>query len=317
MKCIKCNNLLPDDSDFCQYCGARIKNTADQNNANDSKEKLPVPPLEAVLSTQEKAEPIITAIPASELINNPIELCFIEEDSESSEEAYNNSTETKEEKQVDVEVSRGSNKKQKTRYCKKCGTMIDPKTKKCPNCNLFKKKRFCKNCGAEIPAGEKKCPRCKKEKKSNRIFKVFLGGLAIVTIIALGVFCVYQWMEIDDLQSKNSKLNSEIVSLKATNKELDNEVVSLKTTNKNLSNENKDLQKEIGTLKIISDGYWDMWYKVRFYEEYVVFVPNNKTKKYHTYGCDDFDEDYEGTFWIYSVRSAKADGYKACSKCID
>lgn len=303
MKCIKCNNLLPDDSEFCQYCGARIENTADKNDANDSKEELQMPTSDVVVAALEKPEPIITAIPASEPINNPIELRFIEEDSESPKEAYNNSTETKEERQVDIENPQGTNKKQKTRYCKKCGTMIDPKTKKCPNCNPLKKKRFCKNCGSEIPAGEKKCPHCKKEKKSNRIFKVFLAVLAVVTIIALGVFCVYQWMEIDDLQSENSKLNSEIISLK--------------TTNKKLNNENKDLEEEIDALEIISDDYWDMWYKVWFYEEYVVFVPNNKTKKYHTYGCVDFDEDYEGTFWIYGVKAAEADGYKACSKCID
>lgn len=312
--------MLPDDSEFCQYCGARIKNTADKNDANDSKEELQMPTPDVVVATQEKTEPIITAIPASEPINNPIEPLFIEEDSESPKEAYNNSTETKEERQVDVENPQGTNKKQKTRYCKKCGTMIDPKTKKCPNCNPLKKKRFCKNCGIEIPAGEKKCPQCKNEKQSSGINKAILMFLLIATIIVLAVFCVFQYMQIDDLQSEKGKLDNEIVSLKSNNEDLtkhNNDLQtqnkSLQTENENLKTKNKNLQSEIDSLEERYDDYWDKSFKLWFYEEYVVVVADDGTNKYHKYGCEDFD----GDFWAFNVEAAKGKGYKACKKCID
>lgn len=53
--------------------------------------------------------------------------------------------------------------------------------------------------------------------------------------------------------------------------------------------------------------------KVRldFYEKYAVLV-NEDSKKYHKYGCDDFDE---SSFGIYSLDVAKQNGYHACPKC--
>lgn len=37
MKCTKCNQMIPDESIFCLYCGTRVKNEPDCQNAKSRK----------------------------------------------------------------------------------------------------------------------------------------------------------------------------------------------------------------------------------------------------------------------------------------
>ncbi len=50
---------------------------------------------------------------------------------------------------------------------------------------------------------------------------------------------------------------------------------------------------------------------VSFYEEYVVFISDG-SNRYHTYGCESFDD---STFWAYNIDQAIDLGYRPCSKC--
>ena len=56
MKCIKCGHALPDDSEFCQYCGARLDQSVEapvENNAEDhTAETGTAEALAGILATQ-------------------------------------------------------------------------------------------------------------------------------------------------------------------------------------------------------------------------------------------------------------------------
>ena len=68
------------------------------------------------------------------------------------------------------------------------------------------------------------------------------------------------------------------------------------------------MEDEISDLQF--DNLTDKW-ALKFYEEYAALV-NENSKKYHKYGCDDFDS---SSFWIYNINAAEQKGYYACSKC--
>ena len=51
-----------------------------------------------------------------------------------------------------------------------------------------------------------------------------------------------------------------------------------------------------------------------FYDQYVVFVSDDGTKIYHKVDCDKFDS---SSFWAYNTEAAKSKGYTPCSWCCD
>ncbi len=51
--------------------------------------------------------------------------------------------------------------------------------------------------------------------------------------------------------------------------------------------------------------------QLRFYEEHIGLV-NRFDHKYHTYGCEDFDD---SEFWAYNIDQAEQLGYRPCPKC--
>ena len=53
--------------------------------------------------------------------------------------------------------------------------------------------------------------------------------------------------------------------------------------------------------------------KLRFYEKYIVIVPDDGTNKYHIYGCSRYDETSE--FFAFNINAAKGKGYKPCPYC--
>lgn len=75
------------------------------------------------------------------------------------------------------------------------------------------------------------------------------------------------------------------------------------------SNETEKLKDEVSDLERekIKQGW-----SLDFYEEHVVIVGDDGTNKYHKYGCDDLDTSY---FWAYNTEAARQKGYRACSKC--
>ncbi len=195
MICNKCNNGLPDDSKFCQYCGNKI-------------EARPSEPVNAFYNQ------------TSQTVGNIYNVAY------------------QQPKRV---------KLPKTRYCSKCGSLIDNETKKCIGCG----KQYLKGI------------------KINK-YTITIGALSMAIFVSI-IINIMQFNKIDDLSWKLNYYG----------------------------------KKSYGTTSYSGNKEYN------FYKKYAVLIDKN-SKKYHRYGCTDFDDSY---FWIYNVAAAEQKGYTACPKC--
>ena len=50
-----------------------------------------------------------------------------------------------------------------------------------------------------------------------------------------------------------------------------------------------------------------------FMDECIAIVPDDGSKKYHKYKCDEYESG--SSFWAFNTEAAISRGYKACDKC--
>lgn len=148
-----------------------------------------------------------------------------------------------------------------------------------------KKKRFCKMCGGLIDRGSKKCTSCGKQyfklHKLSKRTTIFM--IICFILVSLNVFqCIFLAESRGTVSTQRgviAKKNAEITQLKKDVEEY-----------KKQAEENSK--------------------KAKFLDDYIVLI-GEKNNKYHKYDCADF----QGSFHAYNISAAKAEGYRACSKC--
>ncbi len=142
---------------------------------------------------------------------------------------------------------------------------------------------FCKICGNPIDTKTKKCMRCGK--KHSRFFNAFSITTITLSIIIIGLTTLTITQHITITNQRDT------IDLK-TKKVIE------------LWEKNFELYSEIDTLL---DSF-------SFYEDNVVIVEMDGSKKYHTYDCRYYDSDYS---FVYDIAIAKLNGYSPCSKCLE
>lgn len=111
MKCFKCGYALPDDSEFCQYCGVKLETEPEQSNAAYAVPKLIIEP-----------QPFEPEAPRIGTVKDLPESGKDHADATLSAEGTGN---------IPQEEAKSGGKQ---RYCKFCGGAIHPKTRKCQSC---------------------------------------------------------------------------------------------------------------------------------------------------------------------------------------
>lgn len=171
-----------------------------------------------------------------------------------------------------------SGKSVKVKYCSRCGSAIDNKTKKCTGCGkqYFRGLRLTK-------------------------FSVTVIIMSLV-ILALSALCVFQYI---NTQTATSELQAEVTRLEQQVKSKDSTIKTKDTKIKQLEGEIDDLE----------DEKWDNWAKLSFYDRSVVIIPDDGSKTYHKYGCSKLDT--SNGYWILNEEATDYYGYKKCTKCND
>lgn len=149
--------------------------------------------------------------------------------------------------------------------------------------------KYCSHCGKAIDAVTKKCSGCGKQYFRGIPWRI------TITIILTILLCASLSFNIL-LYSNNTEKQEEIDSL---NHEIDC-----------YEEENYILTKQ-------NERYFNYWIEsfneIAFYDEYIVFVVDDGTMKYHKYDCSIF-QNCEG-FWAYNTEAAEVEGYEPCSLC--
>lgn len=262
MKCPTCGLPLPEDSEFCQYCGANVKEAP--------VEVSPVPPELPKAGAGEAPEAVSVQKPTERLLER--EACAAVRDTFRSDAAAPQ-REEKSEISAPVEYTEGPKtnlpRHGRARYCKRCGNLIDPDTKKCCGCG-------------------------------KQYFRPKTG----VPIIILTIICVAS-LSFNVAQFIWGKGQAD--ALAETKDQMEVLQKALSSLEKNFASRNEKVGDQ--ALQIASQRR-----KLSFYEDCACCV-NKGSKKYHIYGCEDFDT--SSSFWIYNIEAAKGYGYTACPKCYD
>lgn len=183
--------------------------------------------------------------------------------------------------------------------------------------HIFKKKekkasapksRFCKHCGSPIDPATKKCTGCGKQyfrlpsrKGSSLVWKV----VAVLSVIAV-CLCIYRITQLEtrlsDMQSLVTEQEAKIAELSKTGESLQKRIAEKSSKVASLTGDINTLKRKNEKMEKVYD----------FCNDHVVVVSDDGTRKYHKIQCIYFDD---SCFWAYNLEAAQQQGYKPCSFC--
>ena len=345
MLCNKCNHTLPDDSEFCQYCGKKIETLADSvmskivNNPDMSSEDV----LDELLEFQAKAT--IEAMDANSKkqpdLEDNADFGLVPE-----KPIYTHAL-----KSVDGEVEYlnklYTTNGEKIKWTRRGSTgvsgvngMIDIYDTFLPSGQFYKTiyiNMYGAKTSSTAPKGfylRKKAITKIKQKSQSQVkikfcsrcgnaidnttkictgcgkkyFKgISLNKMSVSIIILTVIIAVLSFVCVLQFINKEEAFH-QITDLKQQLGTKESTINILEMKNKNYKEEISGLEQEIDELELDN---LVIRMNLEFYRTYAVLV-NENSKKYHVYNCEDFDE---SSFWIYNVDAAEQKGYYACPKC--
>lgn len=299
MTCNKCGNRLPDDSEFCQYCGSRIEIMEDPHTVE---EMNPIPCEDGVvapMSGETEKRPEEKDVPPMPMFgNDPQETVGTKDVDPQSQFDH--------ERKVDFTPTPEKTPKEKKRkrtgkkYCSRCGALIDPQSKQCTGCG----KQYFKGI------------------KFNKVFvTITVLSLVIAALMGANVFQYLNYSQTEEelhkaqVKNENSELEvanleKKIENLEESNLDYRKEVANLRTANNDHKTTITIQKKEIESLEYYKDFYSNYF---DFCEEYVAVIGDDGTDIYHKYGCNRLDT--SRGFWVVNNETAEYQGYTRCSHC--
>lgn len=306
MKCAKCGYPLPEDSRFCQYCGARIEAEAESEDLFPASPELPAEeefvgteragaeaPVENVADQADAQRPAEKDAASGEQGDMPgnDEGCELQAPAEGQEsaaavaaprdvspaasEAFSAPGEAPA-APGDIPPSTqpgGEKPAKRQRYCKRCGELVHPKTKQCQGCG-------------------------KQYFRVSRYVGVFVLAILCAALVGLNIF---QYTQTLSAKERLERANDTISNNQQT-----------------ISNQRETISAQRAKISALEDDvdiYKDLWMedfdKAAFMDDYIVIIGEGNNL-YHKYGCEDLDTT---TFLAYNSENAKAQGYRACKKC--
>lgn len=309
MKCQKCGYSIPEDSEFCQYCGAHLEPQLGSETVTTPAETLP--PVESVSETASETAPtepqpevvqeesLMSRAYRSYISTDPEEKRFFEEllGTEELKNAYLEECE-----QNQREYDKGVRINFKQSYTQFMGVLHDeyfsaPQTSheepvpaeepvapvtapiaektKVPNSN--EKHNFCKKCGSAIDPNTKKCSGCGKQ---------YFNGKKTVPIVLLSVLLIGS-IGLNVMQYLQGQEASETVAAQTTQiEELEKEVSTQKSTISSQKSQIANLEEKGGYFDTICKelstgniGYAASNFKA---SESVIVVDKNETNRKFT-----------------------------------
>ncbi len=309
MKCQKCGYSIPEDSEFCQYCGAHLESQLASETVTTPAETLP--PVESVSETASETAPtepqpkvvqeesLMSRAYRSYISTDPEEKRFFEEllGTEELKNAYLEECERNQR-----EYDKGARINFKQSYTQFMGALHDeyfsapqtsheepvpaeepvapvtaPIAEKTMVPNSNEKHNFCKKCGSAIDPNTKKCSGCGKQ---------YFNGKKTVPIVLLSVLLIGS-IGLNVMQYLQGQEASETVAAQTTQiEELEKEVSTQKSTISSQKSQIADLEEKGGYFDTICKelstgniGYAASNFKA---SESVIVVDKNETNRKFT-----------------------------------
>jgi len=200
------------------------------------------------------------------------------------------------------------------KYCANCGTEIEEGMGFCGNCGESAIDEITAESGSaeESPSvaisayNDAIAHQNKKKTKAKLavlivliVLIVVFAGLNIIQFINHQSILEVKETEIGELKNRTTELKVDVANLENQLRWREDAYTKLEIQVKGLRNDVTRLEDEVS-----------QYDHVKFFlDNSIAFVPGNGQGLYHRYSCSTWTS-FKGTYWIYNVENARANGYR-------